>query len=570
MPERTALEDILKRKGVLTDEQVSLVKVEQISTGKEVDEIIRERGWATDAQIYQAKAELLGVPFTSIDETDISREVIALIPESVARQYLLIPIKKVKDTLEVAMKDPLDLQVKEFLEAKTGLEIKPYLAVPSQIELAINAAYSAGIESEVRAALKETEEEIGELKKEVTSLKEIEEEIKRAPVARIVSTILQYAVKSRASDVHIEPQAQSTRVRYRIDGILRERLSLPKHVHPSLVSRIKILANLKIDEVRVPQDGRFMIYVDSGEVDLRVSTLPTSHGEKVVMRLLRKGTKVPSLPQLGLRGRALKIIEDSLAKTRGIVLVTGPTGSGKTTTLRTCLEMINSAKINIITLEDPVEYEIKGVNQVQINPQAGLTFASGLRSVLRQDPDVIMVGEIRDKETMELAIQAALTGHLVLSTLHTNDAPGAIPRLLDMGAEPFLLASTVDTVLAQRLVRTLCPKCRQKYKPEKEIVERFKRTLGQLLPPDSQKELVLYKAKGCEECNNEGYTSRMGIFEVLPVDEQVSQLILRRESSDKLEEAARKNGMVTMLQDGFLKVVEGVTTLEEVLRVAQE
>ncbi|MBU0708200.1 GspE/PulE family protein [Patescibacteria group bacterium] len=569
MAERLTVEDVLKDLGVITDEQLSVVKLEQINTGKSIEDIVKEHAWATEIEIYQAKADLLGVPFIAVPEVEVDREVLSLIPEGVARQYVLIPLSKKGDVVKVAMEDPLDLQVKEFLEAKTGLKIEPNLAIPTEIVAAIDEAYSGGMESEVRAALKETEEEISQIKVEIASLEDIEKDIKKAPVARIVSTVLQYAVKSRASDVHIEPQAKRTRVRYRIDGILRERLSLPRQVHASLVSRIKILSNLKIDETRIPQDGRFMIHVDKLEIDLRVSTLPTAHGEKVVMRLLKKDTNVPTLSELGLRGRALKNVEESLKKTRGIVLVAGPTGSGKTTTLRTSIEMVSTTQINVITLEDPVEYEMKGINQVHINPQAGLTFASGLRSILRQDPDVIMVGEIRDDETMKLAIQAALTGHLVFSTVHTNSAAGTIPRLLDMGAEPFLLSSTVETIIAQRLVRVLCKKCREEYHWDGALRDQFQETLGSLLPQKDQEKIVLFKAVGCPECNM-GYVSRVGIFEVLMVDERVAQQILRSETSDAIEKEAVKNGMVTMLQDGFLKVIEGITTIEEVLRVAQE
>ncbi len=570
MTGRVTLEDILQKQGVLSAEQVSQARLEQVNSARTIEEILLERGWVNETQLYQAKAVLLGVPFALIEDSEIEREVLSLIPESVARQYVLLPFAKEGNKLKVAMADPLDLQVNQFLAAKTGLQIQPYLAVPEKILEVIERVYSTGMESEVRAALKETEKEIRGMEKEVSSLREIEEEIKRAPVARIVSTILQYAVKSRASDIHIEPQANHTRVRYRIDGILRERLSLPNQVHPALVTRIKILSDLKIDVTQVPQDGRFMIHIGKGEVDLRVSTLPTAHGEKVVLRLLRKDTKVPTLAELGLRGRALKNVQESLKKTRGVILVTGPTGSGKTTTLRTSLEMKNSIQINIVTLEDPVEYEIKGINQVQINPQAGLTFASGLRSILRQDPDVIMVGEIRDHETLELVIQAALTGHLVFSTIHTNSAAGAVPRMLDMGAEPFLLSSTMETVLAQRLVRTLCTKCRQKYRVEEEIKKQILAVLGSLYSTDPKKDLELYKAVGCKECDHSGYVSRIGIFEVLVVDDKIAQLILKRATSDEIEAQARQAGMVTMLQDGYLKALEGLTTLEEVLRVAQE
>lgn len=567
MTEKTDLIDILQKQKLISAEQASQVKLEQINTGRDLTELIKQRNWVTAKQITAAQAELLKVPFVDLTDKAISTDALGKIPESVARHYTLIPLEIKGDTLQVAMKDPLDLQVLEFLETKTNQKIKVFMAEEEAIKKAIKGNYEVGMEREVQAALRETEKEAEKVEEEVKKMETMEEIVKFAPITRIVSTILDYAAKSRASDVHIEPQEGETRVRYRIDGVLGEKLSLPRAVHDAVVSRIKILANLKIDEKRVPQDGRFMIESNGAQIDLRVSTLPASHGEKVVMRLLRKSGQVPSLSELGLRGTALKHIEQALKKTHGIILVTGPTGSGKTTTLRTALSKVNSVEINIITLEDPVEYEIPGVNQVQVNPAAGLTFASGLRSILRQDPDVIMVGEIRDQETMELAVQAALTGHLVFSTLHTNSAAGTLPRLLDMGAESFLLASTMEVVLAQRLVRTLC-ECKKEVSPDEKVVQRFKEVLGPLYP--KQKQLKVYQAVGCEKCGNAGFTGRMGIYEALPISEKIGRLILERETSDRIEAQAIDEGMLTILQDGFMKVIEGVTTVEEVLRVAQE
>lgn len=569
MPKKTDLTDILRKKNLLTDEQVSEVKLEHINTGRDVKAILVERGLVKEKELIQAQAELLDIPFIELASVGLSPDILSKIPESVARHYLLLPFIEENGILSVAMKDPMDLQLIEFIETKTGNKVKPFMAQPSEIERMINEGYSVGMEKEVRAALRESEKEVEKVKEQIKDLDKISELVESAPVARIVSTILEYGVKSRASDIHIEPQEDRTRVRYRIDGVMSERLSLPRKVHEAVISRIKILANLKIDEKRVPQDGRFMIEVGAQDVDLRVSTLPTSLGEKVVMRLLRKETKVPSLSELGMRGKALKIFEDALKKTHGIILITGPTGSGKTTTLRTALTKVNTPNVNIITLEDPVEYEISGVNQVQINPVAGLTFASGLRSVVRQDPDIIMVGEIRDSETAGLAIQAALTGHLVFSTLHTNSAAGAIPRLLDMKAEPFLLASTIEVSMAQRLVRTLCQDCKEKYEASEVIMSQLKGTLGPLLKTDT-KRITLYKAKGCKACGETGYIGRAGIYEVLPITEKIANLILQKESSDTIEQQAINDGMLKMVQDGFLKVIEGMTTVEEVLRVAQE
>jgi len=378
----------------------------------------------------------------------------------------------------------------------------------------------------------------------------------------------------RASDVHIEPLIGETRVRYRVDGILQERLMLPHRLQDAVVSRIKILADMKIDEKRIPQDGRFNFKMGESEVDLRVSTLPTVHGEKVVMRLLKKSGGVPTMLELGLRGLALKHLESSIRRPHGIILVTGPTGSGKTTTLYSVLATLNNVNVNIMTLEDPVEYEISGVNQVQINPAAGLTFATGLRSFLRQDPNIILVGEIRDAETTELAIQAALTGHLVFSTLHTNNASGAIPRLLDLGAEPFLVASALNAVVGQRIARRICPTCKEEYMPESAMISDLKAVLGDLWPSD--KPMVLYKGKGtihnttCESCGGSGYVGRLGIFEVFPVTDAITSLTLTHAPVKDIERQAVKEGMISMKQDGYMKALEGATTIEEVLRVAQD
>jgi type IV pilus assembly protein PilB len=570
MPEVTAntIEDILASLKILTPDQVSQVKLEQINTGKQVRDILLEKGWASEKDILGAQARILNIPVIDLKDRPIGVEVLSKIPEAVAQHYILMPFGIEAGQIQVAMSDPLDLQVIEFLETKSGMRVKPYVAPVDEIQAAIETNYAQSIDKDVRAALREAQTETTKIEESIKDISKLGDAIRDAPVARIVSTMLEYAAKSRASDVHIEPGEENTRVRYRIDGVLQERLVLPNKVHDSVISRIKILSNLKIDEKRIPQDGRFQIQVGEQQIDLRVSTLPTSMGEKVVMRLLRKDSKVPTFAELGIRGNALKSFENALAKTAGIVLVTGPTGSGKTTTLRTALTKLNSVKVNIITLEDPVEYQVPGVNQVQINPAAGLTFASGLRSILRQDPNVIMVGEIRDGETMELAIQASLTGHLVLSTLHTNSAAGALPRLLDMGAEPFLVASSVNVIMAQRLVRQLCQKCRVAAPITPEVEQQIKQSLGNLMPKESAtKQPIVYQPKGCSACNNLGYEGRAGIYEVLEVSEKIGRLILQRESADKVQAEAVAAGMITMKQDGFLKVLEGLTTFEEVLRV---
>lgn len=559
--------DILLSDKTISRDQYDRVKLESINTGTSEDQLLLEHQYADGATITRAKGVYYHIPYVNMGEQGAVPEALNAIPELVARRYNIFPIAldKVQNVLTVAMENPLDLGVVEFLEKKSGLKIKPVIAVGQEITRAIAERYAQSLSTEVTEALKESANEPAQ---KTIDLKQLETSgiIKEAPIAKIVATILEFAMKSRASDVHIEPQEDKTRVRYRIDGILSEKLILPRRVHDSVISRIKILSDMKIDEKRIPQDGRFNFHSGEEEVDLRVSSLPTSHGEKIVMRLLKKSGKVPTLPELGLRGRALKNLQDAIHVPHGIILITGPTGSGKTTTLYSILNEINTPKVNIVTLEDPVEYQIAGVNQVQVNPQAGLTFASGLRSFLRQDPNIIMVGEVRDSETADLAIQASLTGHLVFSTLHTNSASGALPRLLDMKAEPFLLASSMTLVMAQRVLRKICEHCKESYDPPKEVIDDIIKVLGRLAPGGGFK---LYRGRRCLECNDTGYVGRVAIFEVLPISEKIGRLILERRPAIDLEHQALEEGMVLMKQDGYLKAIEGITTLEEVLRVAQ-
>ena len=559
--------DILAAEGVLSPDKLKKVKLDQINTGRAIKEIILEKNFASEEQIARTEAKLRKIPYIELGQTAVSPQSLSLLPQSVAERYIVLPFNydQAKQELSVAMANPWDLDVIEFIRRKSRAKIKPFIAPATKIKETIVAAYSQSLASEVRQVLKETAEPA---KKEAIDITRLGEVIREAPIAKIVSTILEFSVKARASDVHIEPEETKTRVRYRIDGILHEKLILPKKVHEAVVSRIKILSDMKIDEKRIPQDGRFNFKAGDHEVDLRVSSVPSTHGEKIVMRLLKKSGGVPDLPELGLRGRALKNLEDAVLRPHGIIIVCGPTGSGKTTTLYAALSRINIVRVNIMTLEDPVEYAIKGVTQVQVNPAAGLNFASGLRSFVRQDPDIIMVGEIRDKETTELAIQAALTGHLVFSTLHTNDASGASPRLLDLGAEPFLLASAMTCVVAQRVVRRICPDCKEEYQPLPEVVENIKKILGKLYPTD--KEIKLFRGKKCPKCNNTGYVGRVGIFEVMPISEKVGRLVLEHSPAISIQKQAVLEGMVTMKQDGYLKTIEGITTIEEVLRVAEE
>lgn len=560
------LSDVLVELGAISSDVASKIKFTEVQTGRPQEEIIKSQRIVDETQLTKAKSVLYNVPYIDLDSVPVSPEALSLISQEIASRFKIFPISVDPGLRQVvlAMADPLDLGTIEFVEQKTGFSVRPYWAEPSKIDTLVSTGYATSLAKEVTEALREVggKGDVRVLDMARTGL------IREEKVAQIVTHILNFAVKSRASDIHVEPQEKSTRVRYRVDGILQEKLTIPKELHDALVSRIKILSGMKIDEKRIPQDGRFNFRSEVEEVDLRVSTLPTAWGEKVVMRLLKKTGGIPDLPELGLRGSALKNLQDSILRPHGIILITGPTGSGKTTTLYSIISKLNTTKVNIMTLEDPVEYKIPGVNQVQINPAAGLTFASGLRSFLRQDPNIILVGEIRDQETADLAIQASLTGHLVFSTLHTNSAAGALPRLLDMGAEPFLLSSTINAIVAQRVVRKIHNDCKVEYVPDTHQIEEVQSVLGGLW--QAKGPIKFFKGQGDKDCSQTGYYGRVGIFEVLPVSEKISRLIVERATAADIEKCAREEGMITMKQDGYLKVVEGITTLEEVLRVAQE
>lgn len=563
-----SLSDILLFQKLITPQQYNDIKVKSASQGVSEDILIESMEIVAPQKLSAAKAQLLGIPFIDVTNTSFSPEALGKVPRAVAERFSVVPFAYEENTktLSIAMGNPVDLEAVTFVREKTGLNIKSFAAAPADVIREINQQYRQELVGEVGDALKETKDQNKILTVDADQIAQL---IKEAPIAKIVSTILEYAVTSRASDVHIEPQEDRVRVRYRIDGILYDRLSLPKSVQEAVISRIKILSEMKIDEHRIPQDGRFNFKIDDKEVDLRISILPTTYGEKIVMRLLRKSGGIPTLQELGLGGFSEKILETAMLRPHGIIIVCGPTGSGKTTTLYSVLAKLNTTKVNISTLEDPVEYQMSGINQVQINPAVGLTFADGLRSFLRQDPNIILVGEIRDKDTTELAIQAALTGHLVFSTLHTSSAAGALPRLLDLGAETFLLASTLNAVLAQRIVRKICSHCKIEYTPPPQIIEEMKVVLDKYFPKNLGI-IKFYKGKGCEDCGNSGYMGRVGIFETLPISEKISSLILQHTDSGTIEKEARAEGMITMKQDGYLKVLQGVTTIEEILRVAQE
>jgi type IV pilus assembly protein PilB len=565
--ELNSLADVLVLFGVLDQKKAEEIKLTEVQQGIPQEELLKKLNVVSEEDLIKAKAKLYNIDYVNLDTSPASPEAMAILSQEVAERFKVFPVSidKKLNQIVIAMADPMDLTAIQFIEQKTGLRVKAEISSPTKIEELISTRYATSLSQEVTEALKDVSTDQDKNKIFDTSKTSF---IREEKIAEIVSRILEFAVRARASDIHIEPQEKATRVRYRIDGILQEKLTIPKELHDSLTSRIKILGGMKIDEKRIPQDGRFNFKGGDEDVDLRVSSLPTTWGEKIVMRLLKKTGGVPDLPKLGLRGQGLKTLEDSILRPHGIILICGPTGSGKTTTLYSIISRINTPKVNIVTLEDPIEYKIQGVNQVQVNPVAGLTFASGLRSFLRQDPNIILVGEIRDQETADLAIQASLTGHLVFSTLHTNDASGALPRLLDMGAEPYLLASSMTAIVAQRVVRKIHEDCKEAYQPDPKVIEEIKATLGNLWPEG--KTIQFYRGKGCQDCGNSGYYGRVGIFEVLPVTEKISQLILSRSASSEIEKQARQEGMISLKQDGYLKVLEGSTSIEEILRVAQE
>ncbi len=563
-----SLVDILVTQGALTQAMSQQVKMLEIQSGKPQEDIIKDQNLVSEDALVRAKAAFYNVPYLDLSITPVSPDAMGVVPLEIAKRFKVFPVGIDRNTKELtlAMAEPLDLTAIEFIEQKTGMHVKPNAAEKSKIEEYLTTRYSSTLSQEVTAALREVAPE----RDKVNTLDYSAQTglIRQEKISEIVTHILDFAARSRASDIHIEPQEKATRVRYRIDGILQEKLTIPIELHDSLISRIKILSGMKIDEKRIPQDGRFNFKKQGEEVDLRVSTLPTTWGEKVVMRLLKKTGGIPTLNELGLRGRALKNLEDAILRPHGIILICGPTGSGKTTTLYSLISRLNTSKVNIMTLEDPIEYKIPGVNQVQINPAVGLTFASGLRSFLRQDPNIILVGEIRDRETADLAIQASLTGHLVFSTLHTNDAAGALPRLLDMGAEPFLLASSITAIVAQRVLRKIDEHVKEPYKADPKVVDDIKKVLGPLY--STNKPIEFFRGRPTSDNNNSGYLGRVAIFEVMPVTEKLGRLILQRSPASEIEKEATEEGMISMKQDGYLKVIEGLTTIEEVLRVAQE
>lgn len=576
---------------------------EQAKTEKKLlQELVVKNNIVSEKDLTKLYAKEVDVPFIELNPKEIQREILLLIPERIARQYKVILFGVEEDGAKLlAMEDPDDIQAINFLQKQLGTNLKVHVACASSIATALDQ-YRGNVSSELTKVLTPEETETDEDE-------EIDEEdlAEDSPIAQTVNLIIEYAIKSGASDIHIEPRESYVSVRYRVDGILKEANKLPKKVHNSLVSRIKILSNLKIDERRAPQDGRFKIQVGSGVFALRVSTLPITDGEKVVMRILNESSKATTLEDLGYWGGSLKTINEAITQPHGMILVTGPTGSGKSTSLFSVLSLLNRPSVNISTIEDPVEYKIPGANQTQVNPKAGMTFVAGLRALLRQDPNIIMVGEIRDTETAGLAVQAALTGHLVFATLHTNNASTCLPRLLDMGIEPFLIASTVRAVVGQRLIRRLCVDCRETYTPDEatlkqvngifhiESAEQIKyiheleksalaggigkantskvnKASTEELSTTPSKIIRLWKAHddGCDSCNHTGYKGRVGIYEVLGNSVSVQKLIVANATSDDIQEESIKGGMITMQLDGFIKALRGQTSVEEILRVTSD
>ncbi|MDR7521004.1 MAG: type II secretion system ATPase GspE [Armatimonadota bacterium] len=554
---RVRLGELLVEAGLITRAQLDQALQAQATTGDRLGKVLVGMGLASQDAIAKAIANQLGIEYVNAQTVTIPDEVLTILPEPMIRRYQVLPLRLEEDALVLGMVDPLDVVALDDIRRFVEREVVPAAITPDGFQYAVNR-YPA-LEGTLDQVIQEIRPaDVGEEEPGVDRLREIVDD---APVVRLVNLMLLQAVRQGASDIHVEPQENRLRIRYRIDGTLYEVMTAPRHVQAATTSRIKIMANMNIAERRVPQDGRIELRVDQREIDLRVSTVPTVFGEKVVMRILDKRSALVGIDKLGLLASDLPRFESLIAKPYGIILITGPTGSGKTTSLYAILNRLNKPEVNIITIEDPVEYQLNGISQVQINPKAGLTFANGLRSFLRQDPDIIMVGEIRDEETARIAIHAALTGHLVLSTLHTNDAPGAVTRLVDMGVEPFLVSSSVIGVVAQRLVRMLCSRCREPYTPEPEVVVRYG-LAGPGEPPP-----VIYRPKGCEACNQIGYKGRIGLFEIMLVDDEIRTLVVKSASADVLKRAAITSGMRTLQQDGVAKVVAGVTSLEEMLRV---
>jgi type IV pilus assembly protein PilB len=571
--EKKSFGDFLVRSGVITADQLMRALQEQKRGGEMLEQTLIRLKYADENRVFQSLAEYSDLPFVDLDTYLIDEKVVHLIPEELARRHRLIPLFKIGSTLTVAMANPLNIHALDEIKSKTRTDVEIAISTDEKIKRAIDQHYGFSLSRLQKSLQRYAKENSSEASPEGSDYRKtyelafrelLPDQIEEAPAAQLFDIIIIQAIRDRGSDIHFEPDEKALRIRFRIDGFLYEFLTLPKSIHPSLTSRIKVLAEMDIAETRLPQDGNFNVKLEDLSFEIRVSTFPTIYGENVVLRLLNQTNPLIKLEDLGFAEEMLRRFKQLLRRPNGIILVTGPTGSGKTTTLYASLNLINSTDKNIITIEDPVEYRLALIRQTQVNIKAGITFAKGLRSILRQDPDVIMVGEIRDLETSEVAIQAALTGHLVLSTLHTNDASEAITRLMDIGVEPYLISSSIIGVLAQRLVRTLCPHCKTSYEDDPGVLTE----LGENAV-NSKDPLTLHRGKGCKNCKQSGYLGRMGIFELCFVNEKIKQLISEKASTQLIRQAAKDGtGMISLREDGLHKVLKGMTTLEEVDRVA--
>ncbi|MGD8374051.1 MAG: GspE/PulE family protein [Candidatus Woesebacteria bacterium] len=579
------LEALLVKEGLVRADVLDTYRKEAAKQRKSLVTLLLDRKVISNEVFTKLLASVSGVPYVNLTNAQVEQSVLDLLPRDVAEHFMAVPLGEVQKRLAVAMLDANNVQAVDYLSNKIGRPLKVYMASEEGIKHILEQ-YRTNLEEGVSAAVETANAEAGTATvQKPGQTQDIKTIVQDSPISRALSTILEYAARARASDVHIEPLENDLKIRCRIDGVLREIMRLPKSIEPALVSRVKILSNLKIDEHRIPQDGQFAIHVAGQDIDLRIAISPVVWGEQVIIRLLNKTATSFKLEEMGYAGRALRAIRKGIKKPNGMVLTSGPTGSGKSTSLYALVQEIKSDAINIVTLEDPVEYKMEGVNQIQVNPEVGLTFASGLRSILRQDPDVVLVGEIRDRETANLAVQAALTGHLVFSTLHTNSAAGVLPRLLDMGVEPFLIASTVNTVIGQRLVRRVSEE-RETYQSTALEAQSIQETIGMILPKDrasvanisadlgykdlplaGQKAYTLVKGKDTPQTPG-GYKGRVGLYEVMDMTEGIQNLIIKHATSAEIQRKAIEQGMVTMRQDGYLKALQGLTTLEEVNRVA--
>ncbi len=552
------LQELLRKHLELSGPQLAELNAEAVRTNENLEQVVTRRGLLTRRQLQELTAQQLGVPCVDVSTHLIDPELLNLVPAELARRYQMVPLFQINGTLTIAMANPEDIAALDELHQTLRMQINPALADPDALRTAVEQSYP--LQPDTHAGASAIADEVDEALRSIESEDEdkpLEELASEAPVVRLVNSLLERAVAGRASDIHIEPDENAMRIRFRIDGILKETDELPPHLHPVVTSRVKIIAGLDISEKRRPQDGKVEVRIGGRPIDIRVSSFPTVYGENLVLRILDKTKGPMGIQEMGMDPEVTASFRDLISRPHGILLVTGPTGSGKTTTLCAVLNAINSIEKNIITLEDPVEYRLPLIRHCQINPKAGITFASGLRSILRQDPDVLMVGEIRDSETAEIAFQAALTGHLVLSTLHTNDAGGALTRMVDMHIEPFLIASSVIAILAQRLVRRVCPDCTEPAAPPESVLKRLGTPAG----------TPFVRGKGCKQCGDSGYHGRLGVFELLPMTDAARRLLMEGKSSKEMGAQAQRNGMRTLREDALAKALAGLTTAEEVLRV---